>query len=492
MHGNKAISTKIRKRLLISCLTLSLLGCAIGPDYRRPEIETPPAWRYAEKEARELANTAWWEQFSDPVLNELIRIALRENKDLRVATAAVEEFYGRYGATRADLFPQFNYNGQAGKERVPATPGANPTTSKFYQIAFNASWELDIWGKLRRATEAARADLLGTEEARRGVILTLVTSVATSYVDLRGLQRQLEIAIQTTKSREESLNLFTVRFKAGTISEVELNQVTSQFYEAQATIPDLKKRIVQQENLLSILLGRNPGPVASGRSINELALPAVPAGLPSDLLVRRPDIVQAEQQLISANARIGVAKGQYFPTISLTGLLGTASAALSDLFTGPSKIWSYAGTVTGPLFTFGKIKGAVKAAEAVQQEALFNYQRSIQNGFREVNDSLEDQARTREQLESQARQVESLRRYAQLSRVRYDNGYTSYLEVLDAERSLFNAELSYTQTQEALFRAMVNLYKAMGGGWLLEADRIATTPPVPVPPAAVPAAEKTK
>lgn len=476
------------KMFISRLLALTLLvGCAVGPNYHRPEIDTPATWRYEEKEARDLANTAWWEQFNDPVLNELIQTALRENKDLRIATATVEEFYGRYGATRADLFPQFNYNGTAGKEHVPPAPGTNSITTSFYQIDFSASWELDVWGKLRRATEAARADLLSTEEARRGVILTLVTAVATAYIDLRGLQRQLEIAVQTTKSREDSMNLFTLRFKAGTISEVELSQVTSEYYESLATIPDFKKRIVQQENLISILLGRNPGPVSNGKPIGELLLPAVPAGLPSDLLVRRPDIAQAEQQLIAANARIGVAKGQYFPSISLTGILGTSSTELSDLFSGPSRIWSYAGTLTGPLFTFGRIKGTVKAAEAVQQEALFNYQRSIQNGFREVDDSLEDQSRTRQQLEAQGKQVEALRSYARLARVRYDNGYTSYLEVLDAERSLFNAELAYTQTQQTLFRALVNVYKAMGGGWVVEADRIATTPSVPVP-----AAEKTK
>ena len=232
---------------------------------------------------------------------------------------------------------------------------------------------------------------------------------------------------------------------------------------------------------MSILLGRNPGSVSRGKSINELVLPAVPAGIPSDLLVRRPDIVQAEQQLVGANARIGVAKGQYFPSISLTGLLGTSSTDLSNLFTGPAKLWSYAGNLVGPIFTFGRIQGTVKEAEALQQEALFNYEKVIQNGFREVDDALVGQSRTRQQLDAQAKQVEALRSYARLSRMRYDNGYTSFLEVLDAERSLFNAELSHTQTQQALFNTLVNLYKAMGGGWIVQADWIATTPPAPVP-----------
>jgi multidrug efflux system outer membrane protein len=464
-------------RSLAATLALFMLaGCAVGPDYRRPEVISPPAWQVDMKQAQDTANTAWWEQFGDPVLNDLITTALRENYDLRIATARVEEYYGRYGATRADLFPQIGYGGDVSRTQTSekgllgATPGSgSPHT--IYQAQLSASWEIDLWGKVRRASEAARADLMAAEDVRSGVILSLVTSVATAYVDLRSLDRQLEIARQTAKTREESVKLFELRFEGGNISEMELSQVRSEYYVALAAIPDLEKRVRQQENFINLLLGRNPGPVVRGKTINDIALPVVPAGLPSDLLARRPDIRQAEQQLIAANARIGVAKAQYFPSISLTGLFGSASTELGNLFTGPAKTWNFAGSLAGPIFTAGRIKGTVKAAQAIQQEALFSYEKAVQNGFREFEDALIDQDRTRLQLDALAKQVEALATYARLARLRYENGYTSYIEVLDAERSLFSGQLTYAQTQDTLLRALVNLYKTSGGGWVVEADR---------------------
>jgi multidrug efflux system outer membrane protein len=460
-----------------------LFGCMIGPNYRRPIIETPPAWRFEEKEAREVGNTVWWEQFEDPVLGELIQVGLKGNKDIKIAAARVEEFMGRYGTTRAALFPQVSASASGSRSRstvyTPAgiiSPEAyvvlptNPANS--FQVFLNASWEIDLWGKLRRATEASRADLLSTEEGRRAVILTLVTSVASAYVNLRDLDTQLEIAQRTTKSREESYRLFQLRFRGGVISELELSQVKSEYEEALSTIPLIEKIIAQQENALSVLLGRNPGPIPRGKKIDEFVLPPVPGGLPSDLLTNRPDILQAEQDLIAANARIGVARSLYLPTISLTGLSGFASTDLSNLFTGPARTWSWAAPLTAPVFTGGAIRGQVKSAEAVQQQALLRYQQFIQTAFREVEDALIDQKRSREQLAIQAQQVESLRNYAHFARLRFDNGYTSYIEVLDAERSLFNAELSQAQTKGVLFQALVNLYKAMGGGWIVGADRM--------------------
>jgi multidrug efflux system outer membrane protein len=299
-----------------------------------------------------------------------------------------------------------------------------------------------------------------------------VSSVAASYTNLRDLDRQLEIAKKTAKIRGESYAIFQDRFQGGIISELELSQVKSQYDEALATIPQFEKAIVQQENALSVLLGRNPGPIPRGKDIDQLARPLVPAGLPSDLLERRPDIRQAEQNLIAANAQIGVAKAAYFPTITLTGAFGYSSAELSQMFGPYSVIWNYGGAMAAPIFTAGKIAGQVQAAEAVQQQSLFGYQQTVQNAFREVNDALIDQDRTREQLVAQGRQVDALRQYATVARLRYDNGYTSYIEVLDAERSLFNVELQYAQTQETLFLALINLYKAMGGGWVNEADRM--------------------
>lgn len=476
-----------RETLSLLTVLFALSGCMLGPDYRRPAVDTPETWRFEETEAKNLANTAWWEQFQDPVLNELIQISLRENKDLLIAAARVEEFMSRYGVTRSILYPQVGAGAAAGRERfsefdVPAPlPDSVNTTRDFYQVNINATWELDIWGRIRRLTEAARADLLSTEEGRRAVILTLVSSVAGGYVNLRDLDKQLEIAKQTAKTREETYNLFQKRFTGGIVGEVQLAQAKSEWEAAAATIPQIEKTIVLQENALSILLGRNPGPIPRGRTIDTLAVPAVPAGLPSELLERRPDIRAAEQNLIAANAQIGAAKALYFPTISLTGLFGTSSASLSDLFSGPSKIWSYAVPITMPIFTAGAIKGQVGGAEAIQQQTLIRYRQTIQNGFREVDDALIDQNRTRAQLQAQLRQIEALQSYVRLARLRYDEGYASYLEVLDAERSLFNAELNYTQTQGTLFQALVNLYKAMGGGWVAEADRMTGYEQVPEP-----------
>jgi multidrug efflux system outer membrane protein len=461
-------------------LTLILLagGCTVGPDYQRPKVDIPAQWRLNDQEAKNLADSTWWQQFNDPVLNDLIATALRENKDLLIATARIEQFAGQYGIVRSGLFPQVGASGAYDRQRITesgdnrVTPGYQTTTDSF-SANVNASWEIDLWGRVRRSTEAARAELLASEEGRRAVLLSLVGNVASAYINLRDLDRQLEISRQTTNSRQASYLVFKDRYAGGVISEFELSQNKSQYEEALATIPALEKAISQQENGLSVLLGRNPGPITRGKRIDQLALPAILAGLPSDLLERRPDIRQAEQTLVAANAQIGVAKAAYFPSISLTGAYGSASGDLGDLFKGPSRAWQYSAPISVPIFTAGKIAGSVQAAEAVQQQALLGYQQAIQNGFREVNDALSDQEQTRKQLAAQKSQVDSLRQYADIARLRYDNGYSDYLVVLDAERSLFNAQQAYAQTQGALHLALINLYKAMGGGWVGKAEQLA-------------------
>jgi outer membrane protein, multidrug efflux system len=469
----------MRRLLIFPFLIIAFSGCMIGPNYFRPKIDTPVAWRFEVKETRDLTNTAWWEQLHDPVLNQLIQTALQENKDLRIATARVDEFIGRFGTTRSNLFPQVGTDARGARERVtekgyaPLSPSIDPI-HRSYEGIISAGWEIDVWGRLRRSTEAACAELLGSEEGRRTVILTLVTAVANAYIELRSLDRQLEIAKSTATTREGSYKLFKMRFEQGIISELELSQVQSQYEEALATIPAFEKFIAQQEDALSILLGQNPREIPRGKNIDQLVLPGVPAGVPSAILERRPDILQAEQDLIAANARIGVARSLYFPTISLTGDWGSASAALNDLFSGSSHIWSYAVQSSMPIFTAGGIAGLVTSAKAIQQQTLARYQQVIQNAFREVDDALIDQQKTGERLQAQARQVEALRTYARMARLRFDEGYTSYIEVLDAERTLFNVELSYTQTHGDLFRALINLYKAMGGGWITRADSIAS------------------
>jgi multidrug efflux system outer membrane protein len=471
----------MRKLITLSLVGLTLAGCMVGPDYRRPVVETPPAWRLTDQEAQETANTAWWRQLEDPVLNDLIATAIRENRDLMIATARVDQFAAQYGVVRADLYPQIGASAAFGQQKVTerggnSLPSGYHTVTGGQQAVLNASWELDIWGRIRRSSESARADLLASEEGRRGVILSLVSSVAVSYVNLRDLDKQLDISRRTAESRKGSYDLLKLRFEAGIINEMELAQSESEYEQALATIPQIAKSIALQENGLNVLLGRNPGPIPRGKGIDDLKLPVVPAGLPSDLLERRPDIKQAEQNLIAANAQIGVAKAAYYPAISLTGLLGYSSSDFSDLFSGPAKIWQYSAPITLPIFTAGKISAQVKVTEAQQQQALYRYQQTIQTAFREVNDSLADQSLTRQQLEAQQKRVESLRTYAELSRLRFDEGYSSYIEVLDAERSLFDVELSYVQTQALLFQALINLYKAMGGGWVTEAERTAIPP----------------
>ena len=471
------------KRILCCGVLLVLTGCmTVGPDYKRPAIDTPVAWRFEEKDVRDLANTAWWQQFDDPVLNGLVSTALEQNKDLLIATARIEEFFGRYFSTRGDQFPSAGGNADAFRQRLSEKGFSrfdgkdNPYNQ--YEAFLNAGWEIDFWGKYRRATEATRAELIGTEDGRRTVVLTLVSAVAAAYVDIRSLDKQLEITQRTADSRKGTLELFQLRFQNGIISEVDLSQAESEYEDALARLPDIERAIGQTENALSVLLGRNPGPIPRGLPLDALILPAVPAGVPSELLERRPDIRRAEQLLIAANARIGVAKSLYFPTISLTGAFGTVSTDLSNLFTASSRAWNYGVPVSVPLFTAGRIGGEVKAAEAAQQQALYGYQQAIQNAFREVDDALLDRGKSGQRLDALSRQLKALNNYARLARMRYDEGYTSYLEVLDADRSLFNVELAHTTSQNVLFRSLINIYKSMGGGWVDQAEQGMPAQPV--------------
>ncbi|HOD11747.1 MAG TPA: efflux transporter outer membrane subunit [Candidatus Omnitrophota bacterium] len=469
---NRNIDKKITLyRLFLGLLlVVALNGCIIGKNYQRPQVTVPGSWRIDEADARQVANAHWWEHFEDPVLNTLIQTALHQNLDLLRAASRVDEYLARYQEGRSDLFPQISGQAAGGRQRatkigpVPLSPSIDPTSNNFL-ANINLSWEIDLWGKIRRLTEAARAEFLGMQEARNAVILSLVSGVASSYVHLLSLDRQLEISKATLQTRKDSVELFRSRFEGGLVSQVELLQVKSEYYATLALIPGIEASIAQQENALSVLLGQNPGPITRGKRFDELALPSIPAGLPSRVLEQRPDILQAEQQLVAANARIGAAQAHFFPAISLTGVLGTSSAELKNLFTGPAQTWNYIGSVAGPIFNAGKIQNQVRIAKAQRQEMLFNYFIAIQNAFREVNDALMAQHQTRDQLRSQEKQLESLKEYDALAWLRYDNGYTDYLEVLDAQRNLFAVQLACTQTKENLLHAMISLYKAMGGGW---------------------------
>ena len=350
-------------------LCFALAGCSLAPKYLRPPVDSPDKWRVDYADAADTANLRWWELFDDPVLNGLIDTALKENKDVRLAAARVEEFAARVDIFRAGYFPQIGYDGEASRNRGSreAFGGGAVDERKYnnYAATANLSWELDLWGRIRGATEAARAELLAQEENRRTVILSLVSAVATSYVTLRQLDRQLEVSKETLATRAECLRLFELKLKAGVVSDLEVAMVRTEYEQAAAAIPPLERQIALTENALSILLGENPRAISRGKGIDALVLPPVPEGVPSSLLARRPDIRSAEQALIAANARIGVARAQYFPTISLTGLFGYASESLSDLLQDSANVWSFGGSALGPIFTGGRISAEVRASEAV-------------------------------------------------------------------------------------------------------------------------------
>lgn len=470
----------------VALLLLYLSGCTVGPDYVRPPVDSPEHWRVDYTAAADVVNTRWWEQFDDPVLDQLIDTALRENKDVRIAAARVEEFAARVDIARSGFYPQIGYTGQASRnqasrESFSGVPAGSDRSYNDYSATLNAGWEIDLWGRIRRATEAARADLLAQDENRRTVILSLVSAVANTYVTLRQLDRQLEISRDTLASRSEALRLFELKFKGGVISELELAQVKVEYEQAAAAIPPIERQIALTENALSVLLGHNPESIPRGKSIDAFNLPPVPAGVPSSLLERRPDVRSAEQNLEAANARIGVARAQYFPTISLTGLFGFASEQLGDLLQNSANVWSLGGSALGPIFAGGAIAGQVRASEASQRQALVGYLQTVQSAFREVDDALISLQKLREQLAADGRRVAALADYARLAKIRYNEGYASYIEVLDAQRSLFDAQLQYVGVQSDVYTSLVNTYKAMGGGWIIQAQATANETDFPPP-----------
>ena len=466
----------MRRCLLAALVTAFASACTLGPDYVQPRVAVPEQWRVDYPAAADAAGSKWWEQFGDSALNRLVETALRENRDLLVAAARVDQFIGQLQTTRSQLYPQAGVNLDASRNRATAvgtTPlpaGADPYYS-LYQGALGAQWQIDLFGRVRRLSEAAQARVYATEQARRGVVLSVVTSVSSAYVALRVLDRQLEIARSTAANYGETLRIFELRFKGGVVSQVELEQVRSQYRQALAAIPSLERQVGVAENLISLLLGRNPGPIPRGRALGDLAMPGIPAGLPSTLLERRPDILQAEQNLVAANASIGAAKAQYFPQLSLTGALGSVSTALGSFLSGPATTWSVAAGLAGPLFTAGAIAGQVGSAEAAEREALASYQQAVLNAFRETSDALLGAVKKQQEAAEQSKRVASLREYARLSRMRFDNGYAGYLEVLYAENELFTAELTAANTVGDQYTQLVGVYKAMGGGWVDLADQ---------------------
>jgi len=461
------------KKLPLLVLIASLgSGCAVGPNYKRPSVNVPDTYRgltleeAPKTEAASLGDQKWWEVFQDEQLQDLIRTALQQNYDVRIAATRILQAEAQLGITRADQFPTIAGGAEATNQRSPQSRFLPAFETSANQVNLSLQWELDFWGKFRRATEAARANLLASQWARQAVISSLVSNVATAYFQLRELDLELEISKRALTSRQDSLRLTRLLADHGATSMLDVRQAEQLVYTADEQIPNLERRIEQQENFISILLGKNPAAVPRGRRLTEQPhAPEVPAGIPSSLLERRPDIREAEQQLIAFNARIGVAKAAYFPQIFLTATGGFQSSALTSLFSGPAGLWNFGGSLAQPIFTGGRLRSNVRLTEAQQQEALLFYEQTIQQAFRGVSDALIAYRKNREFRERQQLLTQSAQDAARLSDMRYRGGVASYLEVLTNETNYFTAELGLAQAQSNELLALVQLYQALGGGW---------------------------
>ena len=475
-------------RILLLGLVWLLASCKFGPDYARPDIPVSDSFRMAEaqKDMESLANVPWWELYRDEELQRLIRVALEQNKDLKRAVATVDEFAARVLVAKTDFAPQMNATVNApgfGNTRNVAFPGfPNPFN---YYIQGNLAWELDIWGRIRRSNEAALGDLFAREENRRAVILQIVAGVAQAYFELRQFDLQLEIATRTLKAWDESVKLARARFRVGYINQLDVEQFEAEQANAAARIAELKRQMVQKENEISVLLGRNPTRITRGRALTEQVMPPlVPAGLPSDLLQRRPDVVQAELQLAAATARIGQSKADRFPKLSITGILGIASPQLNHLVANETFFGVAGASVAGPLFNAQVLGFQQEASEAQTGQAFAQYEQTILIAFREVEDALVAVTTAVEQTAAQERQVKALQTALRLANLRYTGGIANYLDVLIAQRNLFDAELSLASTRRLHLVSVVQLYKALGGGWLpasavetAEKQKVSQTPP---------------
>jgi len=471
------MTISVRHRLgglaALACLiSVSLLGaCTLGPNYTRPIVDAPSGFRGAQDQGgtaveQSIADRKWSEIFEDQALQALIQRALEHGYDVRISAARVLEAQAQLGVTRADQFPAVSGGATELAERPSRALTGTSRTFAGSELQASAAWEIDFWGRYRRATDAARAALLASEWGRRAVMTTLVSQVAQGYFRLRMLDLSLDVSKATLESRRESLRLTQVREQGGVGSLVDVRQAEQLVYEATGEIATLEREIEQEENLLSVLLGDNPGTIARGRALTDQPEPPeVPPGLPSALLERRPDIQEAEQRLVSANAEIGAARAAYFPSITLTGSAGVQSAALTALFSGANAVWSGAASLVQPIFTAGRTRSQVAAAEARRDEALLDYQQTIRQAFREVSDSLIGYRKLREFREQQQLLVTSADDARRLVDVRYSGGVASYLEVLDADPRRFNAQLGLAEAQFDELSALVEIYRALGGGW---------------------------
>ncbi len=492
-------SSKKKTLLLLACISCLFCSCILHAPYKRPCLEIPETWRFEAPSGSTVANIRWWEQFDDEVLNQLILDSLEYNKDLLAATTRVAEFRAELGIVESQLYPQIAANWVQSRQRIPssfafgdtgavaATTAAatattmTPTTAQpklspytnAYQFLFTLSYETDFWGLVQSRVESSEHQFFAQMEARRTVILGVVSSVASAYVELLKERYELEISIQTLKSRQESYRIALLRFEGGLTSEIEVKQAASEVDSAKVAVIRIEALIPMQENLISILVGRNPSDIPTGKPLIEWKeLPEIPTGLPSEILQQRPDLMQAEQLIAAANADIGAARAAFFPNIALTGFYGNESLSLSNLFSGPLLTWQYALTALQPLFTGGRLVNNLELTEAHKQTLIYTYQNAVLNAFKEVEDALINHKKAKMLVDAQRDRVKVLEDYRHLARLEYDNGEKDYLNVLDAERQLFQAQLEFADAQGDVFTTLVEIYRALGGGWVIDADNI--------------------
>ncbi len=454
----------------LPALALALLaGCAVGPDYRRPQVDMTPRFRdQAVAEAASLADQPWWQVFGDPVLKDLVAQALEHNFDVRVAAQRVEEYRARAGIEHSGYYPAITPGASLERGRESALAYGGGQTGDEITAQVGLGWELDLWGRLRRLNEAARARYLGAQDARRGVFLATVAQVAQAYFELREMDARLDIAKSTTQAFQETYDLFNRRFTGGAASALETARAQAAEASAAGTIPDLERQIQAKENLISLLVGRNPGPIPRGPSLTDQALPPqIPAGLPSTLLERRPDLRTAEQQLVAANALVGVAQANYFPVISLTGLYGGVSTHLSQLL-GSGREWLIGPTLNGPVLQGTRLRDQKAVAVAQWEQTQTQYQAAVTGALGEVSTLLVAYQKLAEVETQQAQAVGAYQEAVRLATLRYSAGLSSYVEVLEAQQQLFPAENSRSQTRLARLVTLVQMYKALGGGWNLQ------------------------
>ena len=463
-------------RILMTLVLMALTSsCIMRAHYHRPQICVPDKWRVDSNEAETIANVNWWQQFDDPVLDQLIALALENNQELGVAVGRVYEFRALLGIARSRQFPEINGNASATRQRIPFdVPQIFPSNSRIFNLftaLLNFTYYLDIWGTVQNQVDAATSDLISTVEARRSAVLTVVSQVAATYVLLRQYDKQLEIALDTYHSRQYSYEIFKLRYEGGINSELEMKQAEAEALDALTQVKRFQILIPQTENLLSTLIGFNPSSIQRGLLLENFHLPpTIPVGLPSELLQQRPDILQAENELIATNSRVAEAKTNFFPQIDLTGNYGNQSRSLKDLFTGSSQTWAVGANVFQQIFNAGRISYELDVVDARRMQALYRYYATVQKAFKEVNDTLVEHEISIELMRVLEKEVKVLKTYLYLANLQYENGQTDYLNVLDAERKLFDAQLQLVQTQADTFNSLIALYAAVGGGWVVEAD----------------------